>query len=181
MLSLTNITRCCLGTTHVVPISVTSVRYFSPKSWPMFDGTYRGQAPRRLGYEAHHHTKGLLPRLSIKEKRLNTLPLTAKEDPWSKRLATMGENDFIRILGDKDIEQHELLTHIPEWLRGYKGTWNEYNVILRRKKEFEHWQHSKPLKWFHLERRQRFLYKMINNKFRPPEVEKLTRSRHQLG
>lgn len=134
--------------------------------------------PRRFGYEAHHHTEGLLPRLRIKEKRAVFMPLTAKEDPWASHKAREGENDFIKILSDQDIEQHDLLTHIPDWLRGYKDSRFEYHMLLRKKKEFAHWQYSKPLKWSHLEARIKFLYKRLNNKFKPPEVEKMHRSRY---
>jgi hypothetical protein len=160
------------------PVCSIAVRYFSPKSHPMDDGTYRGDMPVRFGYEAHHHTRGLLPRLKIKEKRLAFKPISVKEDPWSNRLAREGENDFIKILGDEDIEQHELLTHIPDWLRGYRNTDKEYSVLMRKRKEFSHWKYSKPLKWQHLEQRIRYLYKRINNKYRPPEVEKLSPSRY---
>lgn len=159
-------------------ICAISVRYFSPKSYPMDDGTYRGDMPRRFGYEPHHQTRGLLPRLKIKEKRLPCQPMTAKEDVWSNRLARQGENDFIKILGDEDIEQHELLTNIPDWLRGYRNTDREYSVLLRRRKEFSHWRYSKPIKWQHLEQRIRFLYRRINNKYKPPEVEKLQPSKY---
>lgn len=160
------------------PIYSIAVRYFSPKSFPMVDQTYRGEAPRRFGYEAHHHTKGLLPRLKIKERRLRTMPITSKEDPWSPRLARMGENDFIKIMSDEDIDQHELLTHIPDWLRGYRNTDKEYSVLMRKRKEFDHWRYSKPQKWQHLEQRIRFLYRRINNKYKPPEVELLGKSRY---
>ena len=162
------------------PIYSISVRYFSPKSFPMDDGTYRGERPRRFGYEPHHHTSGLLPRLKIKERRLPSKPITAKEDPWSKRQAEMGENDFIKIFGDQYIEQHELLTHIPDWLRGYPNMNKEYSVLMRKRKEFSHWQYSKPLKWLHLEQRIKYLYRRINNKYKPPEVELLSKSRHLI-
>jgi hypothetical protein len=154
------------------------VRYFSPKSRPMDDGTYRGEMPRRFGYEPHHHTRGLLPRLTIKERRLPSMPITAKEDPWSKRLARQGENDFVKILSDEDIEQHELLTHIPDWLRGYRNMSKEYSVLMRKRQEFNHWKYSKPLKWDHLQARIRYLYKRINNKYKPPDVERLSPSRY---
>lgn len=143
------------------------------------DGVYRGDSAPRIGYKAHHHTRGALPRLRIKEKTLSTLPLTAKEDEWSPRLARMGENDFIRILGDESIEQHELLTHVPDWLRGYRGV-KEYSVLMRKRKEFEYWRHTKPLKWLHLEQRIKFLYRRINNKYKPPEIELLRPSRYKV-
>lgn len=158
--------------------TAVSKRYFKPKSYPEVDDRYRGEIPLRIGYEAHHHDKGLLPRLKIREKRLQTMPITMKEDPWSPNQARKGENDFIRILGDERIQQHDLLTHIPDWLRGYKGTDREYSVLMRRRKEVEHWKYSKPLKWLHLEQRIKFLYRRINNKYKPPEVEKLVRSKY---
>lgn len=164
---------------QVNPVLIVSVRNFSPKNHPYQDGTYRGEKAFRCGYEPHHHTQGLLPRLKLKESRLNTLPITMKEDPWSKRLATMGQNDFIKILSDTDIEQHELLTHIPEWLRGYRAG-KEYTVLMKKRKEFDHWRYTKPQKWLHLEQRIKFLYRRINNKYQPPDVELLHKSRHQL-
>lgn len=162
------------------PRLLVSVRYFNPSQHPEDDGVYKGQKAWRCGYEAHHHTKGLLPRLKIKEKRLDTMPLTQNEDPWSARQAMMGKNDFIRILGDESIQQHELLTHIPDWLRGFKNTNKEYSVLMRKRKEFSHWKYTKPLKWLHLEQRIKFLYRHINNKYRPPDVELLSRSRHRV-
>lgn len=155
------------------------VRNFSPKTTPSGESEYRGEIPRRFGYEGHHHTSGLLPRLKIKERRLPSMPITAKEDPWSKRLATMGQNDFIRIFSDEDIEQHELLTHIPDWLRGYKDCNREYSVLMRKRKEFAHWKYSKPTKWLHIEQRIKFLYRRINNKYKPPGVEMLSQSRYK--
>lgn len=160
--------------------TLISVRNFQPRTDPSADDRFRGEKARRWGYEPHHHTRGLLPRLTIKEKRLPTLPITAKEDNWSKRRATMGQNDFIRILGDEDIEQHELLTHIPDWLRGYRNTHLEYSVLQRKRREFEYWRYTKPLKWLHLEQRIKYLYRRINNKYKPPDVELLGKSRHQL-
>lgn len=170
----------CIASLNIKPVMAMAVRCFSPKSWPMDEGTYRGEIPRRFGYEPHHQTKGLLPRLKIKEKRLQTMPITCKEDEWSKRRATMGQNDFIKILSDKDIEQHELLTHIPDWLRGYKDTRREYSVLMRKRKEFDHWQYTKPLKWLHLEQRIKFLYRRLNNKYKPPDTELLSKSRYEL-
>lgn len=160
------------------PVFVVPVRYFAPKEQPQDTGTYRGEKIIRYGYEAHHHTNGLLPRLKIKERRLGTIPYTTKENLWSSRLRRQGENDFVKILGDEEIEQHELLTHVPDWLRGYKGMGKEYSVLMRKRKEFDYWRYSKPLKWQHLEKRISFLYKMINNKYKPPDVEKLSRSRY---
>lgn len=160
---------------------VVAKRNFAPRGrQPQDDGIYRGGVARRWGYEAHHHVKGLLPRLSIKEKKLPTMPITMKEDEWSLRRATMGQNDFIRILGDESVQQHDLLTHIPDWLKGYKGTNNEYSVLQRKKREFDHWKYTKPLKWLHLEQRIKFLYRRINNKYRPPDVELLSKSRHKI-
>lgn len=159
-------------------VTIISTRSFAPKNMPEIDDRFRGERPRRFGYEAHHHTKGLLPRLKIKEDRLPTMPITIKEDPWSPRLATRGQNDFIRILGDERIQQHDLLTHIPDWLRGYKDTRREYGVLMRKRKEFEYWKYTKPLKWLHLEQRIKFLYRRINNKYQPPQVEKLIKSRY---
>lgn len=159
-------------------VTVISVRNFAPREMPEMDDRFRGERPKRWGYEAHHHTRGLLPRLKIKESRLPTMPISIKEDAWSPRLATRGQNDFIRILGDEKIQQHDLLTHIPDWLRGYRGTNREYGVLMRKRKEFAHWKYSKPLKWLHLEQRIKFLYRFINNKYEPPKVEKLAGSRY---
>lgn len=172
-----NIIRCC-EQQCMKPIFAISVRFFSPKTFPMDDETYRGDRPRRFGYEPHHQTSGLLPRLKIKERRLNSKPISAKEDPWSPRQARMGENDFVRVFGDEEIEQHELLTHIPDWLRGYRDTDKEYNVLMLKRKEFSHWRYSKPIKWLHLEQRIKFLYRRINNKYMPPKVEALQKSRY---
>lgn len=164
---------------NVRPIGIVQARNFQARVQPQDDGKYKGQKGKRLGYDARHHTQGLLPRLKIKEKHLPTMPVTMKEDDWSQRRATMGKNDFRKILGDDEhFQQHDLLTHIPDWLRGYRAS-NEYSVLLRRRAEFQHWKYSKPLKWLHLEQRIKFLYRRINNKYRPPEVELLARSRHE--
>lgn len=177
LLPISTSARAC----NILPKVVSmQVRNFQPRSDPTADDRYRGETPRRWGYEAHHHERGLLPRLKIKEKRLPTLPISSKEDEWSKRRATEGQNDFIRVLGGENIEQHELLTHIPDWLRGYRNTDKEYSVLQLRRREFSHWRYTKPLKWLHLEQRIKFLYRRINNKYKPPDVEKLNKSRHQL-
>lgn len=163
---------------RVNPVRIVSVRHYAPEVHPEDDGKYKGQKARRIGYEAHHHEKGMLPRLSIREKRISTMPITMKEDAWSTRLANMGKDDFKKILGDDEhFQQHDLMTHIPDWLRGYRAN-KEYGVLMRRRKEFEHWKYSKPLKWLHLEQRIKFLYRRLNNKYRPPDVELLGRSRH---
>ena len=171
--------RLFLGARHSLGIHpLTSTRCFSPKSFPMDPKVYRGDIPIRFGYEPHHHTKGLLPRLKLKEKRLLSKPITAKEDDWAKHNALKGHNDCIKIFSDTDIEQYELLTHVPDWLRGYYDTRSEYGVLQRKRKEFAHWKYTKPTKWLHLEQRIKFLYRRINNKYKPPDVEKLHPSRH---
>lgn len=140
----------------------------------MVDPTYRGEIPRVYGYEAHHHTHGLLPRLKIKEQRLGCLPISQKESDWSNRKARMGENDFIRIFGDdEDVKQSDLMTHVPEWLRGYR-TKNEYSVLMLKRREFEYWRETKPRAWHHMNQRIKFLYRRINNKYAPPGVEKMS-------
>lgn len=161
----------------IKPIITVSIRHFSPRVQPQDTGVYRGQRLRRWGYEAHHHTKGLLPRLKIPEKRLACMPITQKEDRWSLRRARMGENDFVRVLGDDRIRQHELLTHIPEWLRGYKAD-REYSVLMLKRKEFDYWRYSKPTKWQYMNQRINFLYRRLNNKYKPPDVEKLANTRY---
>lgn len=164
------------------PTSTSAVRYFSPskKSLPYADDRYRGEHARDYGYRPHHHDRGLLPRLKIKEARLPTMPITAKEDPWSQRQVTMGQNDFMSILGDdEDFKQYELLDNVPDWLRGYKNCWKEYSVLQRRRKEFDHWKYTKPKKWGHIESRIKFLYRRINNKYHPPDVEQLSRPRYR--
>lgn len=163
----------------IKPVISISTRGFQPKKHPYADDRYFAEVARRFGYEAHHHTRGALPRLKLKEKKLGTMPITVKEDRWSTRNARMGENDYIKIFGDdENIEQHDLLTNVPDWLRGYKNTDREYSVLMRKRKEFEHWKYTKPLKWLHLEQRIKFLYRRINNKYMPPDVEKLARSRY---
>lgn len=167
---------------NLTQAKLSLLRTFSTyKNQPQDDMTYRGGQSRRTGYQAHHHEKGLLPRLKIKEKKLDTMPTTAPEDPWSPRLAREGENDFVKIFSDnyETIEQHDLLTHIPDWLRGYRAN-NEYSVSQRRRREFQHWRVTKPQKWRFLENRIKYLYKMINNKYKPPGPELLKRSRHRL-
>lgn len=171
--------QCRLLGLELRPIVQLAIRNFSPKTYPQVDDTYRGERPFRMGYEAHHQTKGLLPRLKIKEKRISTLPITSTEDRFSPRTALMGQNDFVRILGDETIQQYDLLTHVPDWLRGYRAD-REYSVLMRKRKEFDHWRYTRPLKWLHLEQRIKFLYRRINNKYRPPEVEQLAKSRHRL-
>lgn len=159
------------------PAFTIPVRTFQCRNQPHVDGVYRGQNIKRYGYEPHHHTKGLLPRLSIPEKRLGFIPTTAKESRWSTRNSRMGENDCVRVFGDDSIRQYELLTHIPEWLRGYRAR-NEYSVLMIKRRAFENWKESKPQKWKHMQERIRFLYRRINNKYNPPRVEKLPPSRY---
>lgn len=162
---------------RVKQVFTIPTRNFKPNVQPQDDGSYRGLRLRRYGYEAHHHTKGLLPRLKTPERRLNCLPITTKESPWSPRQARMGENDLIRLLGDDRIKQHELLTHIPEWLRGYR-TSSEYSVLQIKRREFDYWRYTKPLKWKYLQERIRFLYRRLNNKYKPPDVERLSSNRY---
>lgn len=160
-------------------IFTQAIRHFSPRTLPSgIDDRYRGEAPRKFGYEAHHHVEGLLPRLKLKEKRIDCMPITKKEGEWSHRKARMGENDFVRIFGDGRTKQYELLTHIPEWLRGYKNTNFEYPVLMLKRREFEYWRETKPQKWQHMQQRIKFLYRRLNNKYRPPDVEKLRTSRY---
>lgn len=149
-----------------------TLRYFSPKNRQSLDDRYRGEFPRKFGYEAHHHTNGLLPRINVQEKRIGCMPMTKKESPWSTRNARMGENDYMRIFGDGKTKQYELLTHIPEWLRGYRANF-EYPVLMLKRREFEYWRDTKPQKWQHMNQRIKYLYRRINNKWKPPEVERL--------
>lgn len=175
---LSKIPNICNRLQNDVAVITIATRNFSPKIFPEADDRYAGEKPKRFGYAAHHHTRGLLPRLKIKEARLRTMPISIKEDLWSPRKAREGQNDFIRILGDEKIQQHDLLTHIPDWLRGYRNTNREYSVLMRKRKEFDYWKYTKPLKWLHLEQRIKYLYRRLNNKYKPPEVEKLIKDRY---
>lgn len=151
----------------------------SPKNQPHDDGTYKGEKLKRYGFEPQYHDKGLLPRLKLKEHRLRTMPISSKEDRWSKRQSTMGQNDFFNILGDRHINQEDLLEETPDYLKGYRSR-NEYSVLMRKRHEFEHWKETKPLKHLHMQQRIKFLYRRLNNKYKPPDVEMLRPSRHQL-
>lgn len=181
MLSLRQPSQLVWSTLKSKPLSlVVATRNFAPQHWKDEEHTYRGDVIKRIGYGAKHHHKGLLPRLKIKEARLPHAPSNIKEEYWTKRNALEGQNDFMSILGeDEDFKQYELLDHVPDWLKGYSNMHSEYSVLMRKRKEFEHWKVSKPLKWLHMEQRIKFLYRRINNKYKPPDVEKLHTSRHR--
>ena len=107
-----------------------------------------------------------MPRLNKVEKCIPTVPLKITKDPWHKREALFGQNDYIDILGSGNLQPYQLLKNVPFWLRGFRG--NEMVRLQRRTAAFPHWKWHKPYKWSLIEKRIDFLYKYLNMKSKPP-------------
>ncbi|RWS17970.1 D-2-hydroxyglutarate dehydrogenase-like protein [Dinothrombium tinctorium] len=100
---------------------------------------------RRHGYTPHYHTKGLLPRVKDDSVLpLCSIPQRKKPDPWNKREAIFGQNDYIDILGDGEIKPHMILKNVPFWLRGFRG--NEMKTLQRKVAIFRHFRWLRPQK-----------------------------------
>ncbi|RWS20233.1 39S ribosomal protein L51-like protein [Leptotrombidium deliense] len=140
---------------------------YSDPNEKQYEKWERRKFTRRFGYEPHYHAKGLLPRL--KEDTVNplsTLPHHRKPDPWHKREALFGQNDYIDILGDSDIKPWQVVKGVPDWLKGYKA--RELNVLQRKMHHFKHFQWTRPKKWYEMEKRIDYLFKFLNFKKKPP-------------
>lgn len=110
---------------------------------------------------------GLLPRLDRNEGVLPTIPDRCfKPDPWHKREARFGENDYIDILGDGDTHPASLLKHVPWWLRGWRGT--EFKMLQRKANVMSSMKNSRPEAWKNLQKRIDWLYRFRNLKTKPP-------------
>lgn len=117
---------------------------------------------RRYGFENPIMDPGLLPRLPKMKRKLKTMPIYTPKNAWSERRALFGQNDYIDILGDGRVKPLDIMTNVPLWLRGFQG--NEYQMLLHKRRVYQHWKHTRPTKYRDLCKRIRFLYKVLNHR-----------------
>uniref|UniRef100_A0A023FXL9 Large ribosomal subunit protein mL51 n=1 Tax=Amblyomma parvum TaxID=251391 RepID=A0A023FXL9_AMBPA len=119
---------------------------------------------RRYGYENPLHPPGYLPRLPKEKTKPATVPIYAPKDAWCERRALFGQNDYIDILGSGDLKPIDIMKGVPSWLRGFQG--NEFQMLLRKRHVVSHWRQTRPGDFHNLQKRIRFLYKVLNHRTR---------------
>lgn len=93
-----------------------------------------------------------------------------RPDPWHKKEARFGENDYIDILGEGQVHPITLQTHIPSWLRGWRGS--EMEMLQRQAHALIYMKTKRPEQWHYLQKRIHKLHTYMNNKSRPPLIQK---------
>ncbi|KAK8766806.1 hypothetical protein V5799_006413 [Amblyomma americanum] len=68
------------------------------------------------------------------------------------------------ILGSGDVKPIDIMKGVPNWLRGFQG--NEFQMLLRKRPIVYHWRKSRPTDFHNLNKRIRFLYKVLNHRTR---------------
>lgn len=122
----------------------------------------KGPLVRGYGYEDKVSVRGVLPRLEEKEQ----LPRPEYEpgNPWHKKKASFGQNDYIDIFGDGKLNPVKIMYDVPNYLRGIKG--NEMQLLIAKINFLcqTNYPDTYPRKWYHINRRLMHLYKHLNRK-----------------
>lgn len=119
---------------------------------------------RRHGYRNPLHPPGFLPRLPDEKEKLRSQPVYAPKDVWCERRALFGQNDYIDILGNGTMKPIHIMRGVPGWLQGFQG--NEFQMLLRKRPQVYHWRETRPTDFHKLNKRIRFLYKVLNHRTR---------------
>ncbi|XP_049270788.1 39S ribosomal protein L51, mitochondrial isoform X1 [Rhipicephalus sanguineus] len=119
---------------------------------------------RRYGYESPLLPPGYLPRLPKEKEKLRTQPVYTPKDAWCERRALFGQNDYIDILGNGNLKPVHIMRGVPGWLQGFQG--NEFQMLLRKRQVVNHWRQTRPTDFHKLQKRIRWLYKVLNHRTR---------------
>ncbi|CAF0727117.1 unnamed protein product [Adineta ricciae] len=122
-----------------------------------------GEYVKNYGHEPKYYQGGYLPRASHLKDPPDYLPPFIDPNEWSLEASTFGQNDYIDILGDENVEHWQLVRNAPFWLRGFQG--NELQHLLRRLKlQGKYLEENQPQRYSDLITRIRYLMFKINFK-----------------
>ncbi|CAF1292284.1 unnamed protein product [Rotaria sp. Silwood1] len=122
-----------------------------------------GEYVKGYGHEPKYYQGGYLPRAAHLKDPPNYLPPFIDPQEWTLEAATFGQNDYIDILGDENVEHWQLVRNAPFWLRGFQG--NELQHLLRRLKfQGKYLEENQPQRYSDLITRIRYLMFKINFK-----------------
>ncbi|CAF3967869.1 unnamed protein product [Rotaria sp. Silwood2] len=122
-----------------------------------------GEYVKGYGHEPKYYQGGYLPRAVHLKDPPSYLPPFIDPQEWTLEAATFGQNDYIDILGDENVEHWQLVRNAPFWLRGFQG--NELQHLLRRLKfQGKHLEENQPQRYSDLITRIRYLMFKINFK-----------------
>lgn len=145
---------------------------------------------RERGYQRRYGWKdtlprGLLPR--IDGEKYKTLPVYRAKNSFSQKRATLGQNDYIDILGkylfvsrwnhrkcifpkslfifatgDSNLHPARIVTGVPTWLKTFRG--NEFQRLLRKEKMYDRgiYPLTRPTKWSKMKTRMDWLWYELN-------------------
>lgn len=143
--------------TWVPQVTTVRFRYYADKK----------RLVRRYGFKETIDQRGLLAHTGG-EKVVRQMPIYRPTDPWTTKKAMFGVNDYIDILGSKEIKVTQIMYGVPRWLRGLSG--NEFQVKVKERKALQHGilPIARPTKWRELNKRIMYLYKYLNQKTKTP-------------
>ncbi|KAH9376437.1 hypothetical protein HPB48_022608 [Haemaphysalis longicornis] len=73
-------------------------------------------------------------------------------------------NEEQDILGNGTMKPIHIMRGVPGWLQGFQG--NEFQMLLRKRPQVYHWRETRPTDFHKLNKRIRFLYKVLNHRTR---------------
>ncbi|KAL1485790.1 hypothetical protein MTO96_031745 [Rhipicephalus appendiculatus] len=120
---------------------------------------------RRYGYENPPVAPlGTCHDCRRKKKSSSPSLSTPPKDAWCERRALFGQNDYIDILGNGSLKPIHIMRVYRAGYRVSRAT--SFQMLLRKRPVVNHWRETRPTDFHKLQKRIRWLYKVLNHKTR---------------